>query len=63
MCLLALTYGLDIKQAEAELFMNSETLAADTLAAEIIKLTGEYSAELNNAKTGVKKSLKTKTSK
>lgn len=63
MCLLALTYGLDIKQDEAELFMNSDTLTADTLAAEIMKLTGEYTAEMSKAKTEVKKSSKTKTSK
>lgn len=63
MCLLALTYGLDIKQNEAELFMNDDTIAADSLAAEILKLTGEYTAEMSKAKTEVKKSSKTKTSK
>lgn len=63
MCLIALIYGLEIAQSEAELFMNSETFAADTLAAEILKFTSEYSAELTKAKAEVKKNLKTKTSK
>lgn len=63
MCLLALTYGLDIKQYEAELFMNNETVAADALAAEILKLTSEYSSAIITAKAEVKKSGKTKTTK
>lgn len=63
MCLIALMYGLGIKQDEAELFMNNETLAADSIAAEILKFTGEYSSELQQARREVKKSLKTKTTK
>ena len=63
MCLIALMYGLEIKQDEAELFMNNETIAADSLAAEILKFTSEYTFELNNAKTQVKKNSKTKTTK
>lgn len=63
MCLLALTYGLEIKQNEAELFMNNETLAADSLAAEILKLTTEYSSIITTAKAEVKKNSKTKTTK
>ena len=63
MCLIALMYGLELKQDEAELFMNNETIAADSLAAEIIKFTSEYTFELNNAKMEVKKNSKIKTSK
>jgi hypothetical protein len=63
MCLIALMYGLEIKQDEAELFMNNETLAADSLAAEILKFTGEHSSELQQARREVKKSSKTKTTK
>lgn len=63
MCLISLMYGLGIKQDEAELFINNETLAADSLASEILKFTGEYNAEMSNAKTQVKKNSKTKTSK
>lgn len=58
MCLIALIYGLDIKQSEAEMFMNNETFAADTLAAEILNFTQEYAQELANAKREVKKNSK-----
>lgn len=63
MCLIALMYGLGIKQEEAELFMNEETLVADSLAAEILKFTGEYSSTLQQARREVKKNSKTKTTK
>lgn len=58
LCLLALMYGLDIDQDKAELFMNEDTIGADTLAAEILNFTQEYQTELNNAKTEIKKNLK-----
>lgn len=60
MCLLALIYGLDLKQNEAELFMNNDIVAADTIAAQIIEFTGEYQQELQNAKAYIKKSSKEK---
>lgn len=63
MCLLALMYGLKITQQEAELFMNSETLAADTIAAQVLTLTKDYQLEMANAKREVKKNSKIKTSK
>lgn len=58
LCLLALMYGLDISQEQAVLFMNNDTLNADTLAAQILSLTGEYQTELTNAKIEIKKNLK-----
>ena len=63
MCLIALMYGLKINQEEAELFMNTETVAADSIAAEILALTRDYQLELATAKKEVKKNLKNKTSK
>lgn len=63
MCLIALVYGLGIKQDEAELFINEETIVADSIASEILKFTGEYSSELQQARREVKKSSKTKTTK
>lgn len=63
MCLISLMYGLDISQNEAELFINNETATADSIAAEILKLTGEYTTTLSLAKDEVKKNSKTKTSK
>lgn len=62
MCLLALIYGLGISQEEAELFINADTISADTLAAEVLKFTSEYQSELSLAKKEVKKNLKTKRS-
>lgn len=58
LCLLALMYGLDIDQDKAELFMNEDTIGADSLAAEILNFTQEYQTELSNAKKEVKKNLK-----
>lgn len=58
MCLLALMYGLDISQEQAVLFMNNDTVNADTLAGAIINLTSEYQTELAAAKEEVKKNLK-----
>jgi hypothetical protein len=63
MCLIALIYGLGITQDEAELFMNNETLAADTLASEILRFTSDYTSEISLAKEQVKKNSKTKTTK
>lgn len=60
MCLLALMYGLDLKQNEAELFMNNDIVAADTIAAAIIEFTGDYQQEIESAKSYIKKSLKEK---
>lgn len=58
LCLIALMYGLGIKQDIAEQFMNQEVLAADTLAAEIFQFTSEYQSELELAKKEVKKNSK-----
>ena len=63
MCLLALIYGLDLKQNEAEMFMNSDLVAADTIAAHIIEFTGQYQQEINDAKTYIKKNIKEKANK
>lgn len=63
MCLLALIYGLEISQEDAEMFMNAETLAADSIAAQILAFTSEYQNEINNAKTEIKKNSKTKAQK
>lgn len=63
MCLLALMYGLEISQNEAEMFMNAETVAADAIAAEVLKLTSEYQMELVNAKREIKKNTKTRATK
>lgn len=60
LCILALMYGLDLKQSEAELFVNSDIIAADTIAAHILEYTREYTEILTNAKTEVKKNLKEK---
>lgn len=62
-CILALMYGLDITQDEAELFMINETLAADMLAAEIINFTKDYQLELSKANEEVKKNIKRKITK
>lgn len=61
MCLLALMYGLNIKQEDAEAFMNEELIAADTIAAEVLQFTTDYQTELSNAKTQIKKNTKNKT--
>lgn len=58
MCLLALMYGLDISQEEAEMFMDADVLCADTLAAEIINFTHEYNNEIIAAKENIKKNSK-----
>lgn len=63
LCLLALIYGLKISQAEAEILMNEETLAADSIAAEVLKFTEEYSLTLNAANDEIKKNSKKKTTK
>lgn len=63
LCLLALMYGLQITQEEAEAFMNYETAAADTIAAEILKFTKEHQSILNEAAKEIKKNTKTKTTK
>lgn len=63
MCLIALMYGLDLKQNEAELFINNDIVAADTIAAAIIEFTGEYSQEIADAKDYAKKNLKEKIKK
>ena len=60
MCLIALMYGLNLKQSEAEDFMNTDILAADTIASKIIEYTGEYSQKLIEAKTAIKKNTKEK---
>lgn len=60
MCLLALIYGLDIKQNEAELFINNDIVAADTIAAKVIEFTGELQEELEKARSYAKKNTKTK---
>ena len=51
MCLLALMYGLGIKQEEAEGFINEDFIAADTIAAEVLLFTTDYQTELSNAKS------------
>lgn len=58
MCLIALIYGLQISQEDAEMFMNNDTFTADSIAAEILKFTSEYQTELNNAKKEIKKNSK-----
>jgi hypothetical protein len=63
MCLIALMYGLGITQNEAELFMNAETAVADTIAAEILKLTQDYQLTVNEASKEIKKNTKSKTTK
>ena len=62
-CLIALMYGLDITQDEAELFMINETFAADMLAAEIINFTRDYQIEIARANEEVKKNIKRKITK
>ena len=51
-------YGLKLTQEEAELFMNTETVAADSAAAEILNFTQEYQHEINTAKEEIKKNIK-----
>lgn len=63
MCLLSLIYGLGITQEQAELFMNADTVAADSIAAAVLALTGEYQAELAQANKEIKKNSRTKTQK
>lgn len=63
LCLLALMYGLDIDQDQAELFMNQDIIGADSLAAEILSFTEEYQKTLNEAREQVKKNLPVKTQK
>jgi hypothetical protein len=58
LCLIALMYGLKLTQEEAELFMNSDTVAADSAAAEILNFTKEYQNEINTAKDEIKKNIK-----
>lgn len=60
LCLIALMFGLDIKQAEAEAFINNETAAADEIASKIMEFTTEYNEEIAKAKTEVKKNSKAK---
>lgn len=60
LCLLALIYGLDLSQEDAELLMDADTLAADMLAAEIISFTQEHSSIINEAKKEIKKNLRKK---
>ena len=60
LCILALMYGLDLKQSEAELFVNSDLVAADTIAAHILEFTREYSDKIIKAKEEVKKNTKVK---
>ena len=60
LCLIALMYGLDIKQSEAEAFINTETAAADEIASKILEFTTEYNNEVIKAKKEVKKNLKVK---
>lgn len=55
MCLIALMYGLELKQSEAELLINNDLIAADTIAAQVLEFTSEYNNELINAKNEVKK--------
>ena len=62
-CLIALMYGLQLTQDEAELFMINETFAADMLAAEIINFTRDYQIELSKANEEVKKNIKRKITK
>ena len=63
MCLIALMYGLNLTQNEAELFMNNDIVAADTIAAAIIEFTGEYTQEIASAKDYAKKNSKEKIKK
>jgi hypothetical protein len=63
LCLLSLMYGLGISQNEAEAFMNYDTAAADTVAAEIFKFTQEHQTTLGEAAKEIKKNSKTKTTK
>lgn len=63
MCLLALMYGLDLTQNEAELFMNNDIVAADTIAAQIIEFTGDYTKEIQDAKEYAKKNSKVRVKK
>ena len=60
MCLIALIYGLDLKQNQAQLFINNDLVAADSIAAQIIQYTQEYNEELTKAKAEVKKNSKEK---
>lgn len=60
MCLIALMYGLDLKQSEAEMFINQDVVAADTIAAKILEFTGELQQELEKAKSYAKKNSKEK---
>lgn len=63
LCLLALMYGLKITQDEAEQFMNYDTAAADTIAAEIFRFTQEHQTIIGEAAKEIKKNSKTKTTK
>jgi hypothetical protein len=58
MCLIALMYGLNLSQEEAETFINHDTVAADTAAAEILAFTKEYNEEVGAAKSEIKKNIK-----
>lgn len=61
MCLIALMYGLKITQEEAEMFMNAETVVADSIAAKILTFTKEHQSIIATASKEIKKNLKKKT--
>lgn len=63
LCLLALMYGLKITQNEAEQLMNYDTVAADSIAAEILKFTQDHQTIISEAAKEIKKNSKTKTTK
>ena len=60
LCIIALMHGLELKQNEAELFVDSDFLAADTIAAKILEFTREYVDTISKARTEAKKNLKEK---